>query len=365
MNCSTNIARLASSALFIGTLQAQAPQPAAPTEPVGAILGALRSYRVVGLGTGAHNNEQGHAFLLTLIQHADFPSAGADLVIEWGNALYQDSIDRFVDGEDVPREVLRRAWEDTTQPHAGCDTPIHEELYRAVRTINAALSQERRVRVFLGDPPIDWNSPTEKQDREKFMFLRDSYPAQVIQREILAKGRRALVVYGQGHLQRQQMLSNYEMSHELAHTIVSLIEKSGVRVFTVWGNTRVELDTVQRDIVSWPRPSLALLRGTTLGAEDFRFFFSDISNRFAVRDGKLAPIPRDQWRAMRMEDQFDALLYLGPPSSITTSQLPSTLCADAPYMKMRLARLDVYGPKGEADRVRTYCADAQKTIPAP
>ena len=343
-----------------GLLQAQTPAPAVPVEAITAVLDAIRSHQAVGLGTGAHNNEQGHTFLLSLVRDPRFPPSGADLVVECGSARYQDVMDRFIAGEDVSHETLRRAWEDTTQPHAGCETPIHEELYRAVRTMNAALPREQRVRVFLGDPPIDWNSPTEKQDREKFMFMRDSYPAELIQRGILAKGRRALIVYGQGHLQRKQMLSNYEMSHPVAQTIVSLLENSGVNVFTVWGNTRADLETLQANITSWPRPSLTPLRGNVLGAADFQFFFSDISNRLAVKDGKLVPIPRDQWRPLRMEDQFDALLYLGPPSSITTSQFPPSLCADASYMKMRLERLDAYGPKGEAERLRQRCADTMK-----
>ena len=355
------------SALLVGViassgdgLQAQHSAPAVPLEPVTAVLDAIRSHQAVGLGTGAHNNEQGHAFLLSLVRDPRFPFAAADLVVECGSARYQDVMDRFIAGDDVPQVTLRRAWEDTTQPHAGCETPIHEELYLAVRAINAALPKEQRVRIFLGDPPIDWNSPTEKHDREKFMFMRDSYPAEVIQREILAKERRALIVYGQGHLQRKQMLSNYDMSHPVAQTIVSLLESGGVKVFTVWGNTRADLESLQPNIASWPRPSLTLVRGNVLGAADFQFFFSDISNRLEVKDGKLVPVPRDQWRPLLMEDQFDALLYLGPPSSITTSQFPLSLCADAPYMRMRLGRLDAYGPKGEGDRLRQRCADTLK-----
>jgi hypothetical protein len=156
------------------------------------------------------------------------------------------------------------------------------------------------------------------------------------------------------------MLSNYDMSHPISQTIVSVLESDGVKVFSVWGNTRVEVETIQPNIAAWRRPSLALVRGTALGATDFQFFFSDISTRLAVKDGKLVPIPRDQWRELRMEDQFDALLYLGPPSGITTSQLPITLCADAAYMKMRLERLAAYGPKGEAERLRQRCADRVK-----
>ncbi len=340
--------------------QTQNLAPAVPVEAITAVLDAMRSYQAVALGTGAHNNEQGHAFLLSLIRDARFPRAGADLVVECGSARYQDVMDRFIAGEDVSHESLRHAWEDTTQPHAGCEAPIHEELYRSVRTVNATLPKEQRIRVFLGDPPIDWNSPTEKQDREKFMLMRDSYPAELIQHDILASGRRALIVYGQGHLQRKQMLSNYDMSHPAAQTIVSLLESSGVDVFTVWGNTRADLETLQASIASWPRPSLTIVRGNVLGAADFQFFFSDISNRLAVKERKLVPIPRDQWRALRMEDQFDALLYLGPPTSITIAQFPWSLCADAAYMKMRLERLDAYGPKGEAEQLRQRCADTVK-----
>lgn len=89
---------------------------------------------------------------------------------------------------------------------------------------------------------------------------------------------------------------------------------------------------------------------------DFGTFFTGWS-RFAIEDTKVVPIPREQWRVMPIEDQFDALLYLGPPSSITIAQLPGSLCRDAAYMKMRLARLDAYGPKGAADRLRKHCAN--------
>jgi hypothetical protein len=361
MNAFGLLSALPLALLGFADVQGQPPAVAAvPIEPVSAIIKALESYQVVGLGTGAHNNEQGHALVLALIGDRRFPAAGADLVVECGNAHYQDVMNRFITDEDVPHEALRHTWEDTTQPHAGCDTPIHEELFQTVRVINSALADDRRIRVFLGDPPIDWDSPTAKQDRDTFMFMRDSYPAQLIQREILARGRRALVVYGQGHLQRKQILSNYDMSHPLAHTIISLLESDGAKVFTIWGNTRADLEPLQRNIAAWARPSLALVRGTVLGAADFQFFFSEMSNRLAVKDGTLAPIPRDEWLALRMEDQFDALLYLGPPSSITTAQSPISLCADAAYMKKRLGRLEEYGPKAEADRIRQRCAESLK-----
>ena len=341
--------------------RAQTPKPAAALEPVRAILDAIRSHQVVGLGLGAHNNEQGHGFLLSLVRHSEFPFLTTDLVVECGNARYQDLMDAFiVAGDDIPYESLRRSWQDTTQPHAGCDTRIHEELFRVVRSVNGELSAARRFRVLLGDPPIDWDKATTKEDRGKFIAMRDSHPAQVIQKEVLRRGRHALVVYGQMHFQRRHMAANYEMSHPLAQTIVSLLEREGVKVFTVWGNSRADVATLQPSVANWSRPSVTMLRGTTLGAADFEFFYGSPMPRAVVTDGKLVPLPKEQWRSVRMEDQFDALLYLGPPSGITIAPLPTTLCADAAYMKMRLGRLDAEGPKVEADRLRQYCTDAMK-----
>jgi hypothetical protein len=63
---------------------------------------------------------------------------------------------------------------------------------------------------------------------------------------------------------------------------------------------------------------------------------------------------------MRMEEQFDAILYLGPPSAITISPLSPALCADAEYMKMRLARIAMAGPQVEADQLKKYCGSLPK-----
>src|SRR6185436_12633884 len=116
--------------------QNAAPRPAVPVEPIAAILDAFRSHPVVALGEGSHGNEQGHAFRLSLIRDRRFAATVNDIVVESGNALYQEVMDRFVRGEEVPHDVLRRAWQDTTQPHDVFDRPIYEELFRAVRAVN-------------------------------------------------------------------------------------------------------------------------------------------------------------------------------------------------------------------------------------
>ena len=71
---------------------------------------------LVALDEGNHNNLQGYAFRMALIHHPEFAGLVNDIVVEAGNSLYQDVMDKFVAGEDVPYDALRRVWQDTTQP---------------------------------------------------------------------------------------------------------------------------------------------------------------------------------------------------------------------------------------------------------
>lgn len=146
-----------------------------------------------------------------------------DVVIETASARYQDAIDRFVRGGDVERAVLRKAWEDHTVANSlGVQA---EELIQTVRAVNASLDANRTIRVIAGDPPIDWDNVTDPQESRRWIELRDSYPADLIRRQVLDRGRRALVVYGQNHLQRRQIVINYDMSMWQAQTVVSLLER--------------------------------------------------------------------------------------------------------------------------------------------
>jgi hypothetical protein len=335
-------------------VQSAAAPPAAPVDAIAAIIEAFRAHRIVTL-TDPHGNEQVQAFLLSLVHDSRFPDVVNDIVIETASARYQDAIDRFVRGDDVDRTVLRRAWEDHTVANSlGVQA---EELIHAVRVVNASLGEARKLRVIAGDPPIDWDNIVSGQDNWRWIELRDSHPADLIRRQVLDRGRRALVVYGQGHLQRRQIVANYDMSTWQAQTVVSLLERDhGARIFNIWTliDRNVELP---EGVSAWRAPSLARLPGTTLGASDFALYsrgFGD-GRRFMMKDNKPAPVPREEWKAVRMEEQFDALLYLGAPASMTRAPVPPALCADADFVKRRLERLTRFGPPIEVENFRKAC----------
>jgi hypothetical protein len=319
--------------------------PAVPADPIASIIDAFRTHPVVGLGEGNHGNEQGHAFRLALIRDPRFAATVNDIVVEFGNVRYQGVADRFVRGEDVPYASLRVVWQDTTQPHAVWDVPIYEEFFRAVRAVNSSLPLERRLRVLLGDPPINWDRIASREDLQREIRdagSRDAHPADLIRREVLAKKRRALVIYGDMHLQRTQ-----PSDRPSAGGIVDRLESDpGTRAFTIYtavGGANLEI--FQSDVVTWPRPSLAIVRGTTLGIIPFRSYLPE-GPLGVGPDGK--PLPEPPALTRPMEQKFDAVLYLGPPSMMTYSRLPRELCADAAYVRMRRERMAMMGPPGSA-----------------
>jgi hypothetical protein len=339
------------------------PKPATPIDPIAAIVDVFLSHSIVALSEGAHGNDQGRAFRLSLIRDPRFAGRVNDIVLEGPNARYQDVMDRYIHGDDVPVESLRRVWDDSTQVQAGVIwTGEVPESYRAVRQLNASLPRDRQLRILLGDPPIDWDQVRTREDHGKWLALRDTFPAELIEREVLAKHRRALVVFGNMHFQRKQLLANYESAGEgLLATVVSALEQSGskTKVFSIWTATDADLSDIQSDVSAWRVPSLAVVRGTLLGAADFNQYVPSITNRVAVRDGQLAPISRDQWRSLKMEDQFDAVLYLGSRSAITVSPVrPSpAVCADPTFIEKRVARGALAGlPPFEIDRLKQLCA---------
>ena len=290
------------------TLAQGKQRPAVRLDPIDAVFDAFKDHSLVALSEGEHNNEQSHAFRLALIRDPRFAATVNDIVVEWGTARYQDVLDRFIRGESVADTELRRVWQDTTQPHHVWDVPIYEEFFRAVRGINGSLPRERQLRVLAGDPPMEWEKIQTRQ--QTIDVERDRFGADLIQREVLAKQRRALLVWGGTHFIRRSALD----ATRTPSSIVGLLGPSRqLAIFSIWTHTSgVELTSLQPDIASWRVPAMAITRGTTLGDAPYRSYVT-------ARGGE----------GPRMEEQFDAVLYLGPLSSITFARLAPSLCADA------------------------------------
>jgi hypothetical protein len=328
--------------LATGVLTSQAQDaarlPAVRVDPISAVIDAFATHPVVALGEGPHGNEQGHAFRLALIRDPRFAARVNDIVIESGSARYQDYVDRFVRGEEVADVFLRAARENTVTPTPAWDRPIYDELFRAVRDVNRSQPPDRQLRILLGDPPIVWNEVRNADDYRSWLMRRDSHPAEVIQREVLAKGRRALVVYGDGHFQAR--------SERPGRSLVGILETGGTNVFAVT-STFADLSAFQKDVAGWPTPWLASLKGSLLGAAPYETFF-----------GPRPPV--DFFKANpNIEDHFDAVLVLGAASEMRLAPLDYARCTHPDYARMRGARMKIAGmPATSSERLAKECAAA-------
>jgi hypothetical protein len=274
------------------------------------VLDQFERYSIVALSEGPHNNQKGHDFRLALVRDPRFGRLVNDVVVEFGNSRYQPVMDRFTAGADVPYRELRHVWEDTTMPGPIWDSPVYYEFFAAIRDVNRATGSH--IRVLPGDPPIDWASIRGAGQIDAYYPQRSPHAAAVIQREVLKKNHRALVVYGEGHLIGRGTR---------ADTLVAILERdSQARIFTI-SNRYADLSRFQTGS-AWPVPSLILVEGTTLGAEPY--------GRLVGDDASAKGPP--------LEYFFDAVLHLGGPSALSMTEVQKSVCNDSEYLKMRFER---------------------------
>jgi hypothetical protein len=91
-------------------------------------------------------------------------------------------------------------------------------------------------------------------------------------------------------------------------------------VFSIWPKAIDEFVEVQPEIESWAMPALSVVSGTTLGLAPFaRFANTDTVLSVPNADGEgthLEHVSPDPARSGLMQEQFDAVLLLGPQDGL-------------------------------------------------
>src|SRR5258706_11194135 len=177
--------------------------PARPAlEPEPAVTGLLELFAtrpLVALGE-VHMLQDEADFISALLHHPAFPATVQVIVVEFGNARYQAVVDRFIAGEPIAARDLRPVWRDFFG--WGFDAPIYEQFFRTVRAINRTLPPAQRLRVLLGDPPMDWSEIPPGADVTSLMQQRDAHYAHVVETQVLAPGHHGLMIAGLSHFVR-------------------------------------------------------------------------------------------------------------------------------------------------------------------
>ena len=317
---------------------------------VSAILAAFDKFQVVAIPEG-HGMQDEDAFLLNLIRNPGFSDRVNDIEVECGNSLYQPVLDRYIAGEEVPFAEVRKVWRNTTQTTCGT-WAFFEQFFPLVRAINQKLPAEKRLRVLAGDPPIDWELVKEPEDAAKF-FNRDATIATIMEREVLARHRKALMLFGLFHLLHgvRSAVSIYEKDYPNATYVIS-----GLGIF------EADLPTLAgSSFASWPVPSLVRAKGTWLGGLDLSHFVpapTMLSPDCSIHTG----FPKQLQRPM--EDYVDAFLYLGPQSLKLKEKMPAEVALDTEYMKELERRESVtgWGVGGLQDFLQHAVANAENPL---
>jgi len=208
--------RLLLPLLLIAAMSACGSPPAPPSAvarvraipAADAVLAAFAEHQVVAIGE-THGSRAEHEFLRALIADPRLRGVVTDIAVEFGSARHQRTIDRFVNGGEVDRQRLALVWTDTTQRSGVWDDPIYREFFEAVRDLNRGRASDQRLRVLLGDPPIDWDRITDMVNCDDtdptcldyWIFRRDQHFAAVVQSAV-DDGHQVLVIAGSGHVLR-------------------------------------------------------------------------------------------------------------------------------------------------------------------
>jgi hypothetical protein len=332
----------AAALVTAGGTPARAGAPAAGF--VDTVLAALRRHRLVALGeSGTHGLQEHHDALAVLLTDPRLPALVDDIVVEFGNARHQRTVDDFVTGTPVDDAALRPVWRDTTQsPLETWDAPVFEQLFRTVRAVNQTLPATGRIRVLLGDPPIDWTTIATRDQLGAFLLDRDAHAGTVVRNEVLRKGRRALILYGDGHVLHPGGIE----------------KETGERAFVIAGLVPVAGDPagLDRRLAGHPVRATIPTAGSWLGALDAGDVYP-----IALRGPSGQPTnPRC---GVRLGTVVDAGVYFGRSGRLTVSRPDPATYLDPAYWAELQRRNELQG--GPADLAALRREQPATFVPQP
>lgn len=310
------------------------------------VFEAFKAHPLVGLGEW-HGLAQMLDFYVVLLRDPRFAAEVGNIVLEVGDSSQQAVIDRYVNGENVPYAELRKVWGDTVGWFPTVTYTGSINIYATIRDVNMKLPPASRIKVWLGEPPIDWSQIKTKADWEPLEKQRDTYPAELTEREILGKNKKALVIYGAGHM-------GIYTPDPILRMLIDAKRPGALFVVTPYvGYAQKDCAAqFERHIKGWPSPALVTpIRGSSLEKDLWR----PGCNAFAKpKDMKDADFNASGPNNLGLNS--DALLYLGPRKGLLFGPRDPDILLDMDYRaemnrRMILRTGEPMGPPNTARNV--------------
>jgi len=345
--------------------------PAPTVQPaIDAILKAFQTHPLVGMhnneGADNHDLAQQQDFYAALVRDPRFAREVGNVVVEFGAASAQKTMDRYLNGEDVPYTELRKVWTDTL---GWSPPPVnlgYVNLFAQIRATNLSLPPAKRIHVWLGEPPVDWDKFKKAADIAPpgigMLQIRDTHVADLIERQILSHGRKALVIYGGFHFVTDPIVLPPGYS-SLAVLVGRRHPNAIFNVETYTGvGKRACTAEFEKSMKGVAAPAmLAPVRGTTLDELSF-------SKRCFAGQFRFPPDMPEAKKTEMIEHakhwNADAMLYLGPVSSLTGSPFLPDIYMDGAYLK-EIMRRQQLGQKNLTPSDLGITVDKNPAAPGP
>jgi hypothetical protein len=314
---------------------------AEPEDATQAMIQAISVHQIVMFGE-THGNKQEYEWLCKLVKTPGFADRVDDIVVEFGNSLYQKTVDRYIAGEDIPQAQVEKAWRNMIGS-VGPVSPVYGSFYEAVRESNLEHPGGHKIRLLLGDPYGDWDKINNAEDLGPYLGHRDEWFAEVVKDEVLAHHHRALLIMGAGHFVRRSGPGPTEQA----------VRAGGVQPYlVVFGTNAVGgYDDLDHRFDAWSLPAIVALSENWVG---------ELPADPVLTGGNVAP------NSQKMEDVADAMLYVGSRDTLTQVLVPRSELVDTTYGKEIERRLQIQTGRtmifAEASEGPQYQKPPQQTV---
>lgn len=343
--------------IVVASLSFFSPAQATPVilPAIDGILRAFETHSLVGIGDD-HGLAQEEDFYVALVHDPRFARDVGNVVVEFGDASEQAIMDRYVAGEDVPYSDLRKVWTNTIGWFPPPFKLGYANFFAQIRATNRTLPPEQRIHVWLGDPPLslladgkDWMSIKDRAEFKPVAGSRDKYPADLIDAKILARNKKTLIIYGTWHFNSDHTLAPLIGPAPSLRMLIEANHPGMLFVITPYsGFLDKRCDAAfEVDATSWPIPGLVTpVRNTALDNATQRVkcpilphdpMPPGLTDQQKVQLGKNA-------ERMAAGVDGDALLYLGPARSLTTSPNLPDIYLDDGYRQDVARHMAIIGP---------------------
>jgi hypothetical protein len=297
--------------LFVALLQATSAS--ARSSPVIAeVARQFDTHPLIMIGE-LHRGTETHAFLQQMLRDPAFVCRLDDVVVEFGNSRLQALADTYASGGVITEAQLQSMWRETAVPLAW-NSPLYRQVYETVRDVNVKHVCTHPVRLVLADAPLDWSKIQSVKDYEPFTD-RDASLADVVEREVLAKHHRALLIAGEQHALKELPRDMQESPED--RVAAQLIERKHPGV--LFSIVAIPLPNAAKALKMGSPPSFRVVHGSELEQANFQLTDYASTVTEATVDGKNVwkLEPDKHWPAMGKI--VDGLLYLGGNTSLYPS----------------------------------------------